>query len=211
MKVIATNIGTSTTIQWKGQEVQTGIYKYPTQEPLHLGKEDVAKDSVVDRRYHGGVDKACYLFSAEQYPYWKALYPDLDWDWGMLGENLTVEGLDESQIRIGNIYRLGTALVQISQPRQPCYKLGVRFNNQDILGQFVAKACPGTYVRVLEEGTVTAGDTFELVEVSENELTVKQYFQFLYQRVKDPETLALARTNTALPQSHQEDLKKIKQ
>ena len=180
MKVIATNIGTSTTIQWKGQDVQTGIYKYPTTDPLHLGKEDVVKDAVVDRRYHGGVDKACYLFSKEQYAYWKNLYPDLEWDWGMMGENLTVEGLDESQLRIGNVYRVGTALIQISQPRQPCYKLGFRFNNQDVLGQFVARAYPGSYVRILEEGTVTIGDHFELVKASENELTIKQYFELPY-------------------------------
>ena len=211
MKVIATNIGTSTTIQWKGEDIQTGIYKYPTTTPLHLGKEDVVKDVVVDRRNHGGADKACYLFSKEQYAYWKNLYPDLDWDWGMMGENLTVEGLDEAQLRIGNVYRVGTALIQISQPRQPCYKLGFRFNNQNILGQFVSQAYPGFYVRVLEEGTVAVGDFFELVKVSENELTVKQYFEFLYQRTKNRATLSLALNNSALPQHHLDDLKKIKQ
>lgn len=209
MKVIATNIGTSTTIQWKGKEVQTGIYKYPTTTPIHLGKKDVVKDAVIDRKYHGGEDRACYLFSADQYPYWKERYPDLDWNWGMFGENLTVEGLDESKIRIGDVFKLGTALIQISQPRQPCYKLGIRVNSQEILGEFVSHGHPGIYIRVLEEGAVKTGDRFELVEASKNELTIKQYFEFLYQRTKDPKTLDLALRNTALPEEHLENLRQI--
>ncbi|MEO1012730.1 MAG: MOSC domain-containing protein [Bacteroidota bacterium] len=208
MEVIATNIGKSTVITWNGKEERTGIFKYPISEPLLLEKEAVAKDTISNRKVHGGVHKACYLYSSDQYPYWKALYPDLSWDWGMLGENLTVKGLDESQIRIGDIFKVGTALVQISQPREPCYKLGIRFGDQKILRQFITHGAPGTYVRVLKEGEVATGDHFQLHEISQNPLTVKQFFELLYARKKNPDILHLAITNKSLPEHKRQGLKK---
>ncbi len=210
MRVLSTNIGTSTTFLWNGEEQQTGIFKYPVSEPLRLGKTGVENDTIANRKVHGGLDKACYLFSAEQYPYWKELYPNVDWDLGMFGENLTVAGLDEATARIGNIYQLGTALVQISQPREPCYKLGVRFGDQQILKQFISHGYPGTYVRVLKEGVVQVGDTFILEELSENPLTVKQFYHLLYEKKKNPEIIALAISNMALPEYKRERLKKLK-
>ena len=172
MKVISTNISQPKKISWKGKTEYTGIYKVPTSEPIHLGKEEVHRDTIADKRVHGGVDKACYLFSVDQYDYWKNKYPDLDWDWGMFGENLSISGLDESTLRIGDVLQIGQALVEVSEPREPCYKLGIKFGSQDILPQFVARAYPGTYVRVLEEGLVTEGDDVQLVRKSENPLTI---------------------------------------
>lgn len=208
MKVIATNIGKPVTFTWNNKEEQTGIFKYPVSKPLVLQKNDVANDTVIDRKHHGGEHKACYLFSADNYPYWKNLYPDLEWDWGMFGENLTVEGLDESVIRVGNIYKVGKALVQVSQPREPCYKLGVRFKNQAILKQFIDHGFPGTYVRVLEEGEVKNGDTFTLVEECTNPLTVKQFYDFLFEREKDTGILKLVLSNMSVPQKKRERLQK---
>ena len=184
---------------------QTGIFKYPVSEPLYLGKSDVYKDSVIDRKHHAGIYKACYLFAADEYPFWKDLYPDLEWDWGMFGENLTVDGLDESMLRIGDVLQIGSAVVQISQPREPCYKLGVRFKNQKILKKFIAHGRPGTYVRVLEEGEVKNGDTLNVIQRSTNTLTVKQFFNLLYDRKKHPEILRLFMENKAVP-----EYKKIK-
>ncbi len=195
-------------ITWNGKEEKTGIFKTPTAEPIFLGKTDVEKDTVVDRKYHGGLDKACYLFSAEEYEYWKKLYPNLDWDWGMFGENLTIAGLEESQIRIGDIYSLGGALVQISQPREPCYKLGIRFNTQNIIRQFIDRSHPGTYVRILEEGLVSQGDSMVLVEQSENSLTTQQFYDLLFAKEKSRELLHLAINNTALPLKKRESLEK---
>ncbi len=208
MRIISTNIGQPTTILWNGKKEQTGIFKYPVSEPLFLEKESVAQDTISNRKVHGGVHKACYLFSMNQYPYWKGLYPDLEWNWGMFGENLTVEGLDEAKIRIGDIFRVGSALVQVSQPREPCYKLGVRFGNQDILRQFIDHGYSGMYVRVLEEGQVKTGDVLQLEKASENPLTVKQFFNFLFERKKNPDILELAIANTALPEHKRERLKK---
>lgn len=208
MKVISTNIGKPTTFKWNGKEEQTGIFKYPVDEPLFLGETDVKKDTVIDRKHHAGEHKACYLFSADHYSYWKHLYPALKWDWGMFGENLTVLGMDESQMRIGDIYKIGTALVQVSQPREPCYKLGVRFDDQNILRQFIQHGYPGTYVRLLEEGKVSTDDEIQLVEQSENSLTVKQCFDIIMARKKDLKLVQLAVDNPSLPEYKRERLKK---
>ena len=208
MKVIATNIGKPTTITWNGKEVQTGIFKYPTQEALFLGKTNVQKDTVIDRKHHGGENKACYLFSADHYPFWKSKYPHLEWNWGMFGENLTIEGLNESEIRIGDVYRIGSSVVQVSQPREPCYKLGVRFGNQDIIKQYINYSHPGTYVRILEEGSVNKGDSLELTEQSKNPLTVQQFYKLLYAKDKDLALLNQAIDNVSLPDYKRERLRK---
>ncbi|MBT9189725.1 MOSC domain-containing protein [Zobellia russellii] len=209
MKIISTNIGSPTTITWNGKEELTGIFKYPVEAPLFLGKTDVANDTVIDRKHHAGVNKACFLFSTEHYEYWKSLYPSLDWNWGMFGENLSVSNFDESVIRIGDIYKIGSALVQVVQPREPCYKLGIRFQNQSILKQYIDYGFPGTYVRILEEGEVKVGDELLLVEQSQNTLTVKDFYQLLFTRQKDPQILQLALTNTSLPEYKRERLKKF--
>ncbi|MDF0708891.1 MOSC domain-containing protein [Flagellimonas okinawensis] len=208
MKVISTNLGKHTKIIWNDKEIMTGIYKYPVDESLYLDTEDVQGDTVVDRKYHGGTYKACYLFSADNYPYWKEKYPLLDWNWGMFGENLTIEGLNESKIRIGSIYKLGSALVQISQPREPCYKLGVRFGDQRILKEFIDHGHPGTYIRVLEQGNVKNGDVMELVEESTIPLTIQQYYRLLFSTTKDQDVLQRAIDNNALPLAKREKLKK---
>lgn len=200
MKVISTNLGTPTTYVWEGKEEQTGIYKKPVNKALFLTSTDVAEDHVMDREHHAGVNKACYLFSADNYPYWKKLYPELDWDWGMFGENLTIDSFDESNMRVGDIYKLGTSLIQVSQPREPCYKLGIRFGNQDILMQFIDHKRPGTYVRILEEGEVKTGDILELQEQSENELTTQQFYELIYMRKKPKELLKLFMNNPSVPQ-----------
>ena len=208
MQVLSTNIGNLTKITWNGKVLSTGIFKYPTSSPLVLDKETVANDSIADRRVHGGIHKACYLFSVKHYPYWKKRYPDLEWNWGMFGENLSVSEMDETQIRIGDIYKIGSALVQISQPREPCFKLGVRFGTQQILKEFIEYGFPGAYVKVLEEGQVSSGDNLSLVKPSDNLLTVHQFFQLLYAKKKDEKILRLAIENLALPEYKRERLKK---
>ncbi|WP_108804372.1 MOSC domain-containing protein [Aquimarina sp. Aq107] len=189
MKVVSTNIGETKTISWRGKEVKTGIYKYPVDEPIYLDKEDVKGDHVVDRRVHGGVDKACYLYAAEHYPYWKEKYPDLDWDYGMFGENLTILGLDERLINIGSVYTLGEAMVQVSQPRQPCYKLGVRFGTQTVLKQFVAALIPGVYLRVLTPGIVQTGDVLTPHEIHTDGISIQDMYKLFYDQ-NSHETLA---------------------
>lgn len=188
MKVISTNIAEPTTILWKGKEEKTGIYKKPTDEPIYLGKEDVKGDHVIDRRYHGGIDKACYVYAADHYSYWKDKYPDLDWTYGMFGENLTVDGFDEHQVKIGSIYSLGTAKVQISRPRQPCYKLGVRFGTPKIIKQFIDSLYSGVYMRVVEPGEVKQGDVFVMEEEHTQGISIAELNTVLFHYEKGKHT-----------------------
>lgn len=178
MKVISVNIGEKQTVTWRGKSVDTGIFKYPT-DKITLGATDVARDHVVDRRFHGGIDKACYLYDADTYSHWKEKYPNLEWNWGMFGENVTLADLDESNVFIGSRYQLGTALVEVSQPRQPCFKLGIRFGTQKILKQFIQHGRPGVYVRVLKPGEVKPGDTMTLLEKGSN-ISIQDVFLLLY-------------------------------
>jgi len=209
MKIIATNIAQPTTFIWKDKEVSTGINKKPTDVPIYLGKQDVRGDLVSDRRVHGGEFKACYLFSANQYPYWQNLYPELEWNYGMFGENLTIEGLDEKTLIIGDIYKLGNALVQISQPREPCFKLGHKFANHNVLQQFIEHGFSGTYVKVLNEGEVKTGDVFTLKTAQKDSISIFQLFKLLYAENKNKKHISLILNSDALPEGLKKRLKQF--
>ncbi|WP_298533135.1 MOSC domain-containing protein [uncultured Algibacter sp.] len=207
MKIVSTNIAKPTTISWNGKEVLTGIYKNPTAEPIFLGNQGVKNDEVSDRNVHGGEYKACYLFSADHYEYWKSLYPNLNWNWGMFGENLTLSGLNEKDLYIGDIYKIGSTLVQITQPRQPCFKFGVKFGSQKVLKEFINYGFSGTYVRILEEGFVKANDTMKLVQKAKKSISTWQLFQLLYKTEKNQEHIKLVINNNALPKRKRDKLK----
>ena len=209
MQIISTNIAKPKTITFNGKQFTTGIYKTPTSTPIYLEKEQVRGDEISNRKFHGGEFKACYLFSADYYQYWENLYPHFEWNWGMLGENLTVKGLDETKINIGDIYKIGSALIQITQPREPCSTFGVKMGSQAILKQFIQHGHPGTYVRILEEGTVKVNDTFELVEKTKNSMTTAQLFKLLFAKEKNQELLALAINSDALPEKKRRKLQRF--
>lgn len=211
MKIIATNIGKSKTVDWRGRKIQTGIFKYPVNEPIFLKKEDVAKDTVIDRKHHGGEFKACYLFGSEYYEDWKIKYPHLEWNWGMFGENLTIEGLDENKLFVGDIYQIGDAMVQITEPRQPCHKLGIRFGTQDVIKEFIDYGHSGTYVRILKEGNVAKGDVLILTESYGSKLTIQQYNVLVNSRDKDLELVKLVVENESIRLKKREIFKKLLQ
>lgn len=209
MKILSTNIAEPAVIEWRGQEIQTGIFKHEVEIPIFLGVEDVVNDHVLDRRYHGGTDKACYLYSADHYAFWKSKYPNQDWEWGMFGENLTVEGLNESQIRIGDRFQIGDAVVQVSQPRQPCFKLGVRFGDQKVVDDFWEAPFPGVYVRILKTGMVKKGDQFILLESNPESLSVSQVFSVFRSNRDNVELMQLAVADLFLAESCRKDIRKI--
>ena len=209
MKIISTNIGKAEIIEWRGKKVKTGIYKYPTNQPIFLGKEDVQNDRVIDRRYHGGNEKACYIYSADHYSYWKSLYPKLDWQWGMFGENLTIEGLNEADINIGDIFSLGETVVQATQPRQPCFKLGVRFRSQKVVREFIEFGNAGVYLRVIKIGNVQIGDSFKLIERNKTGLSFRKVFQMIYSNDFSVEEVKEAVADPLLAESCRNDLIKI--
>ena len=206
MKITSTNIAKPTTIIWNGNKVTTGIYKKPVDNTILLGNQGVIGDEISDKNVHGGEFKACYLFSTEHYGYWKKLYPNLDWEWGMFGENLTVSGLNEKEIHIGDIYKIGSTLVQVTQPREPCFKFGVKFGASEALKQFIDHGYSGTYIRILEEGYVKSGDTIELVEKAKNSISTWQLFDLLYNKEKNQDHIKLILNNNALPKRKRDKL-----
>lgn len=211
MEVISTNLAEPAIIEWRGQQVQTGIYKYPIEAPIDLEYEDVKNDHVIDRRYHGGFDKACYLYSADHYAFWKSKYSAQEWQWGMFGENLTVKGLNESEIRIGDRFQIGDAEVQVSQPRQPCFKLGVRFGNQQIVDDFWLLPYPGVYVRVLKPGRVYKGDQLVLMNRNQESLSVSEVFSIFRINSEKQDMIQKAIQEPLLAESCRRDLLKLLQ
>lgn len=201
MKIVSVNRGEKRLVKWKNAEVETGIFKFPVAEAIMLGKTDVEDDAVVDRKYHGGFDKAVYAYSADHYPYWKNQFPDLEWSRGMFGENLTVGGLDESKMKIGTRYQLGEAEIEVCQPRQPCFKLGIRFNTQSILKTFVQSSFCGVYFRVLKEGKVDVGDEFQPLNEPEGSPTVAEVYALMYHKqIKSNELTLKALNCESLPE-----------
>jgi MOSC domain-containing protein YiiM len=177
MKVISVNIGERKVINYKGKIVETGIFKFPVNQPIFLGKEDVENDVVIDRKYHGGIEQAVYGYSQNHYEYWKELYPNLDWNYGMFGENLTISNFEETEIFVGNTYKLGEVLLEVTKPRDPCYKLGIRFGTQEIVKQFWNSTKCGIYFKVLQTGNVVVGDELILVNKAENSPTIAEVYE----------------------------------
>lgn len=176
MKVISVNIGKMKKVQWKNKTYETGIYKFPVKESIFLGKEDVVGDAVIDRNYHGGFDKAVYAYSENHYTFWKKLYPDLEFNYGMFGENLTISNLLEEEICVGSIYQLGGAKIQVTKPRQPCVKLGIRFQDAKVIKQFWNSTKSGIYFKVLETGKVAINDVLILLEEAKNTPSIAEVF-----------------------------------
>jgi len=199
LKIVSTNIAKPQFVTINGEQQQTGIYKKPTNQPIYLDKEEVKGDEISNRQVHGGEYKACYLFSADHYPHWKNLYPQLTWNYGMLGENLTVDGLDETQLHVGDIYKLGSALIEVTQPREPCTTFAAKMGTADIMQQFINHGRPGTYVRVLQQGFVNVGDTIELVQKAKNSVSIAEFFELLFKREKNQSHLKYLVESESIP------------
>ncbi len=176
MKVVSVNIGERISIDYKGKIIETGIFKYPVEKSIFLGDEDVEGDAVIDRKYHGGIDQAVYAYSENHYEFWKQLYPNLEWQYGMFGENLTISNLEETEIYVGDTYKLGEVIIEVTKPREPCMKLGLRFGTQKVLKQFWNSSKCGIYFKVLQTGKVTKGDEMVLVKKAVNTPTIAEVY-----------------------------------
>lgn len=198
MQILSVNISKPKSIIVNGKEELTGYYKNTVNHPIYLGKTGVANDTVIDRVHHGGIDKACYLYGYNHYNFWKTNYPALDFDFGMFGENITIKNMDETLIKIGDVFRLGNATIQVSQPRQPCYKMELKFNDRKIVNTFRSLSYSGIYVRILQEGFVKKGDTLQLIESNEKSQTVSEIFKIIYSTKPKKEDLENALSNPYL-------------
>lgn len=170
--VVSVNVGPRRTVEWHGRLVETGIWKSPIEGRVAVRGVNVDGDEQADLRVHGGIDKAVYVYSQEDYDWWSsklgyALEP------GTFGENLTVTGFDASDAVIGTQWRIGTAMFQVTQPRQPCFKLGIRMGDAGFVDEFEVAARFGTYLRIIEEGEVGAGDAVEALALGRDGITVR--------------------------------------
>src|ERR1051325_12172715 len=163
MEIISLNVGLPRLVLRNGEPVSTGIFKEPVERRVMLRTLNLDGYRQSDLSVHGGPEKAAYLYPSEHYEFWKRELPDMDLPWGMFGENFTTTGLLETEVHIGDRFRIGDAEVMVTQPRMPCYKLGIRFGRADIIKRFLVSERTGFYFSVLKEGDVGAGDEFELL------------------------------------------------
>jgi|SRR5919205_553089 MOSC domain-containing protein YiiM len=204
MKIVSLNVGRPRLVVWEGRTVSTGIYKNPVGGRVALRALNLDGDRQADLTVHGGPYKAVYAYPSEHYDYWRKELPGAELPWGMFGENFTTEGLDEAGVRIGDRFRIGSAEVSVTQPRMPCYKLGIKFGRADMLKRLLASGRTGFYFSVQREGEVGAGDEVELIERDENGVTVADVVRLYAKERGDVETLRRAVALEALPESWRE-------
>jgi len=180
-RLLSVNLAVPGTLRVRGREVPSGIFKEPADGRIPLHLESLEGDVQVDRRYHGGREKAVYAYSSEHNAYWahelgvgEPLPP------GYFGENFTTRDLLEEDVAVGDVFRVGTARVQVTTPRTPCFKLGLRVGSPRFLKTFLASGRLGFYLRVLHEGDVGAGDAIERIDRVANPLKISELIRLLY-------------------------------
>jgi len=180
MKLLSVNVSLPREVPHGRKTVSTGIFKEPVEGRVMLRKTNLDGDGQADLENHGGVDRAAYAYSIENYDHWRRELGRDGFAFGQFGENFTVKGMVEDGIHIGDVFRVGDALVEVSQPRPPCFKLGIKMGMAGFPKQFLASGRVGFYLRVLEEGEVGAGDVFERVKSDLERITVREMSRLLF-------------------------------
>ena len=199
------NVGGIRLVEWQGRQVATGIWKSPVDGRVALRGVNFAGDDQADRTVHGGPDKAVYAYAREDYDYWR--HAGMAIEVAMFGENLTTEGIDLSSSIVGERWTVGSAVLEVAQPRLPCYKLGIRFGRMDMLKRMLRSGRTGFYFAVTTEGEVGAGDIIEPLARAEEDLTVADVVDLYTVDAKNQELLRRA-TESSLPESWREYFRK---
>ena len=176
MRLISVNVGRPKDVDVKGRVVRTSIWKSPHAGRLRVAASNIEGDEQSDLAVHGGIYKAVYSYPSEHYEYWRGELPGADFPWGVFGENLTTEGLLETDACIGDRLEIGSAEFLVTQPRQPCFKLGIRFGRDDMIARFLASGLSGFYLRIVQEGDVACGDRIRFVERAPESISVSDIF-----------------------------------
>lgn len=182
--VVSVNVSGLQTTQYRGQWIKTGIFKQPVEGRVMLAGSKVRGDDQADKKVHGGLERAAYVYAVEDYLWWQdrlgvTLPP------GKFGENFTVRGVDVSNALVGERWKLGNAVVQVTSARVPCYKLGLAMHDQKFVKRFGDALRPGTYLRIIQEGDVGAGDPIEVIWKPDHGLTIKEMMRiYLFERTK---------------------------
>jgi MOSC domain-containing protein YiiM len=199
MQIVSVNVGIPKVIERGNDgEILTGIFKSAVEGPVMVRTLNLDGDRQADLKVHGGVYKAVYAYSAEHYPFWGSVYPELELPWGMFGENLTTVGMNESSMCVGDKVRIGTAILQVTQPRVPCFKLAAKFDDNDIIDTFFASGRSGIYFSVVQEGELQKGEQIEIIHRDPAQFSIWEALK-LYTKEPGPETLERALRTEALP------------
>jgi MOSC domain-containing protein YiiM len=177
MKVISLNVGLPREVGWHGRTVRTSIWKSPVKGRVRVVGFNLDGDRQSDLTVHGGERKAVYIYPSEHYEFWRGELPELDLPWGSFGENVTTEGLLESDVSVGDRLAMGSAEFTVTQPRLPCYKLGIRFGNDEMVKRFLRSCRSGFYVAVAREGDVACGDRIAFTSRATGGMTVEDDFR----------------------------------
>jgi MOSC domain-containing protein YiiM len=208
MKLISLNVGLPRNVNWQGKVVRTSIWKEPVDGRLRVSKLNLKGDQQSDLSVHGGADKAVYVYPSEHYSYWRSALADVDLPWGAFGENFTTEGLLEDHVHIGDRIQLGSSEYIVTQPRMPCFKLGIRFNRMDMVKRFLKSKRTGFYLAVLREGEVEAGDRILSEGRQEGALTIADIVNLYTVDSENQELLRRATELPALPENWRQYFRK---
>ncbi len=207
MELVAISLSGLQQLEYQGRRTETGICKRPVDYAVHVTREGIVGDAQADRVNHGGVDKAIYVYAVENYRFWEnALGKTLGY--GQFGENLTASGMGDEVVHIGDIFRMGAVEVQVTQPRVPCFKLGMRMEDADFVARFHFSGRVGFYLRVLKEGALKAGDPIELLHADPGKLNIRDAMLALNTNPRQQEIIARALAVPALSQAWRESLRK---
>jgi MOSC domain-containing protein YiiM len=208
MKLLSLNVSLPRIVGYNSGPVATGIFKEPVQGPVMLHTLNLDGDRQADLSVHGGVSKAVYAYPSEHYEFWKKEFPEMELPYGMFGENFTTEGLTEETVNVGDRFRIGEAELMATEPRLPCYKLGIKFGRADIIKRFLQSRRTGFYFAVLKEGNVTAGDAIELLGHEASNITISDITRLYAFEKDDLDTLRRAVKLKALSDSWREYFQK---
>ena len=204
MKVVSLNVGLPREVMWHGRSVTTGIYKQPVAGRVALRKLNLDGDGQADLTVHGGEYKAVYCYPLAHYDYWKKELPGRELPMGTFGENFTTDGLLEDSVQLGDRFSVGSGEVVVTQPRLPCYKLGIRFQSDDMPRRFLASERTGFYLEVTREGEVGASDEIKLISRDDNAVRVPEITRLYIAKRYDGDDVASVRRAlrvAALPES----------
>lgn len=200
MQVISVNVGRPQRYEWRGAQVETAIFKGPVEGPVAVRELNLEGDKQADLTVHGGANKSVYAYPHEHYDYWRSQLPGYSLALGNFGENLTLTGLTEEDIHIGDELGIGTARFTVTQPRSPCYKLGVRFHREDMTKRFYESRLFGFYLRVLREGTLQSGAAVTVLSRDPHAVSVRDVISLYTGDSHDQELLQRALRPKALPE-----------
>ena len=204
MKILSVNVGLPREVNWRGKAVRTSIFKTPRAGKVRVSALNLEGDEQSDLSVHGGADKAVYAYPSEHYAFWRKALPEIDFPWGAFGENLTTEGLSEDRVHIGDRFRAGAAEFVVTQPRMPCYKLGIRFGLPEMVKRFLRSGRTGFYFAVAREGEVCADQPIELVAEDNHRLSVADVVMLYATDAANQTLLRRASEAPALPESWRE-------